>query len=108
VIDYSTGGWIGGMAAACDAMAKVGDAQTRVIPGHGAMATKADLKASADMLRTVQGRLEPLAKAGKTADEVVASKPTKDLDAKWGMGFMTPDNFVRAAYTSLLRRDKKA
>jgi hypothetical protein len=33
----------------------------------------------------------------------MASKPTKDLDEKWGKGFMTPDLFVRAAYVSMQR-----
>jgi len=107
VIDYSTGGWIGGMAAACGAMYKACDANTRVIPGHGSLASRDDLKASQDMLVTVQDRLAPLVKQGKTADEAVASKPTKDLDGKWGKGFMTPDNFVRAAYVSLQRRTQK-
>jgi cyclase len=106
VIDYSTGGWIGGMAAACDVMAKVGNAQTRIIPGHGAMATRADLIATRDLLRTVQDRLMPMVKQGRSVDEVVKVAPTKDLDDKWGKGFMTPENFVRAAYTSLVKRQK--
>jgi cyclase len=107
VIDYSTGGWLGGMAAACDVMAKVCNAQTRVIPGHGTMATRADLMASRDMMRTVQERLMPMVKEGRTVDDVVKAAPTKDLDDKWGKGFMTPENFTRAAYTSLVRRQKK-
>jgi glyoxylase-like metal-dependent hydrolase (beta-lactamase superfamily II) len=103
VIDYSTGGWLGGMIAAADAMLKVGDVQTRVIPGHGPLSSKDDLKSSRDMMATVNDRLAPLVKQGKSPDEVVASKPTKDLDDKWGKGFMTPDLFVRAAYVSLQR-----
>jgi cyclase len=107
VIDYSTGGWLGGMAAACDVMANVCSAQTRVIPGHGTMATRADLIASRDMMRTVQERLMPMVREGRTVDDVVKAAPTKDLDEKWGKGFMTPENFTRAAYTSLVRRQKK-
>jgi cyclase len=103
VIDYSTGGWLGGMIAAADTMMKVGDANTKIIPGHGALSTRADLKASHDMMSSVRDRLAPSVKQGKSPDEVVASKPTKDLDDKWGKGFMTPDLFVRAAYVSLQR-----
>ncbi len=77
-----------------------------MIPGHGDMASRADLMASRDMMRTVQDRLMPMVKQGRIVDEVVKSAPTKDLDAKWGKGFMTPENFVRAAYTSLVRRQK--
>jgi cyclase len=108
VIDYSTGGWIGGMAEGTATLYSACTAQTRVIPGHGALATREDLQATQQMLSTVQQRLAALAKKGVGVDDVVKSAPTKDLDAKWGKGFMTPENFVRAAYVSLLRRDKKA
>jgi glyoxylase-like metal-dependent hydrolase (beta-lactamase superfamily II) len=104
VIDYSTGGWIGGMASACDTMLKVGDAKTRVIPGHGAMASKDDLRASRDMLHTVHERLAAMAKQGKTVDEVVASAPTKDLDEQWGKA-RPAAGFVKQAYNSLLHRN---
>ena len=108
VIDYSTGGWLGGMIASANAMIKVGDANTKVIPGHGPLSSKADLKASHDMMSAVLDRLTPMLKAGKSPDEVVASKPTKDLDEKWGKGFMMPDVFVRVAYVSLQRHGPKA
>jgi glyoxylase-like metal-dependent hydrolase (beta-lactamase superfamily II) len=102
LIDYSTGGWIGGMVAAGDRLLKTGDGQTRIIPGHGPMATKEDLKASRDMLSAVHDRLEKFRKEGKAAKEVVAAAPTKDFDARFGMG-MKPDQFVEIAYTGLLR-----
>jgi glyoxylase-like metal-dependent hydrolase (beta-lactamase superfamily II) len=107
VIDYSAKGWIGGMIAAADKMGKVGDAQTRVIPGHGAMGSKADLKAWRDMLETVHQRLEPMAKQGKTLDEVLAAAPTKDLDEKWGK-LRPADGFLKQAYPSITRRGQKA
>jgi cyclase len=103
LIDYSTGGWIGGMVAAGDRLLKVGDAQTRIVPGHGPMAAKDDLKASRDMLAAVHERLAKFHKEGKTAKEVVAAAPTKDFDEKFGKG-MKPDQFVEIAYTGLLRR----
>ena len=42
-IDYSTGGWIGGMVEAADRALALCDAQTRIIPGHGPLGTRADL-----------------------------------------------------------------
>jgi hypothetical protein len=104
VIDYSTGGWIGGMAAACDAMLKVGDAKTHVIPGHGALGGRDDLKASSEMLHTVHDRLAAMAKQGKPVAEVIAAAPTKDLDEKWGK-LRPAEGFVRQAYNSLLQRN---
>ncbi len=100
-IDYSTGGLLSGMASAYEHLSKVGDAKTRVIPGHGPLGTKADLKASCDMLSTVLSRLEPMAKKGMTEKEVIKAEPTKDLDARWGK-FVPADMFLHMAYGSLL------
>ena len=104
VIDYSSGGWIGGMVAALDGLLKVGDGNTRVVPGHGPIGTRADLKAGRDMLAIVWERLAPMARQGRTVDEVVAAAPTKDLDPMWGAARAA--GFVRQAYSSLLQRNK--
>jgi cyclase len=101
-IDYSTGGWIGGMASACDTLLKVGDSQTRIIPGHGPMGTKTDLQASRDMLTAVHDRFEAMRKQGKTAKDVAAAAPTKDFDDRFSKG-AKPDQFLQIAYTGLLR-----
>jgi glyoxylase-like metal-dependent hydrolase (beta-lactamase superfamily II) len=45
VIDYSTGGWTGGMAAAPDKLLKMGDARTKIIPGHRPLSSKEDMRA---------------------------------------------------------------
>lgn len=108
VIDYSTGGWVGGMAHAAEAMLKVGDAQTKIVPGHGPMATKDDLKATHEMLASVTQRLEKMIKEGKSADEAVAAAPTKDFDAKFGKGMYKPDVWAKIAYTSIMRHNQKS
>jgi cyclase len=108
VIDYSTGGWVGGMAHAAEVMWKVGDAKTRVIPGHGVLASKDDLKATGEMLSTIAQRLEKLIKEGKSADEAVAAAPTKEFDDKYGHGSFKPDAWTRIAYTSIQRHNQKA
>jgi len=100
-IDVSTGGSIDGMIAAADRVLKVASDKTRLIPGHGPVATKADLQASRDMLVTVRDRVARLIADGKTGEEIVAAKPTADLDEKWGGGFMKPDVWVGLVYESM-------
>jgi glyoxylase-like metal-dependent hydrolase (beta-lactamase superfamily II) len=104
VIDYSTGGWIGGMAAALDKLLKVGDAQTRIVPRHGPLSSKQDVQASRDMLRTVFDRLSTLSKKGASLDFVLKTNPVADLDAKWGQGFLSGEQFLRMAYPSIAKR----
>jgi hypothetical protein len=55
------------------------------------------------MLVTVRGSLKTLIDQGKTEDQTVAAKPTAQLDAQWGKGFMKADDFVHMAYQSLKR-----
>jgi cyclase len=102
-IDASSRGWIGGMIAAADRILKLAKSTTKIIPGHGPMGTASDLEAFRAMLVTVHDRLARLHDAGKTLDEAIAAKPTKDLDATWAKGFFTGGMFTRIAYDGLVK-----
>jgi cyclase len=106
-IDSSSGGWIGGMIAAADRILSIVDAKTKIVPGHGPMATKDDLKASRAMLAEVRDKVEPLVEAGKTVEEVVAARPLASLDARWGKGFFKGSHFTRIVYSGLANRREK-
>ena len=94
-IDYSSGGSIEGVVAACDrALAMVGG-QTKVIPGHGPLATVAELRAYRDMLAAVAARVRKALDEGRSDEEIAKSGPTADFDAEWGKGFMKPEPFAR-------------
>jgi cyclase len=100
-IDTSSGGRIDGVIVAAERiLAGIGE-KTRIIPGHGPVATKADLQTYRDVLKTLRDRIAKLKAEGKSRDEVVAAKPTADHDAKWGTGFMKGDAFTGLAYDSL-------
>ena len=100
-IDASSGGTVAGMIGACDRGLSMGDASTKVIPGHGPSGNKADLKAFRDMLVASRDAVAALVKAGKTLDEVKAAKPTAALDEKWGNAFVKPDLWATLLYTDL-------
>ncbi len=102
-IDYSSGGWIGGMAAAAKTALALCDAKTRIIPGHGPLATRDDLAGYLAFLETMSERLTKLKTQGKSVAEAVAALPTKDFDEKLGKGFLTPDKFVQCTYAGLLK-----
>lgn len=97
-IDLSTGGSVNGMIAAADRMLALAGDGTKIIPGHGPLATKVELRAFRDMLATARDRVAPLVKAGKTLEQVMAAKPMAELDAKWGQGFLKADTFVSILY----------
>jgi len=102
-IDVSSGGSISGFIASADAVLSRSDANTKIIPGHGALANKADMQRFHDMLVAVRGKIQALIDQGMSENEVVAAKPTAEFDAAWGQGFMNPENFTRFSYQSLKR-----
>jgi len=100
-IDASSGGTLDGMIGAADQVLGMANETTQIIPGHGPMAKRADLKVFRDMLAAVRDKMKPLVAAGKTLAEVQAAKPTQAFDEKWGKGFLKPEQFVAVAYASL-------
>ncbi len=100
-IDSSAGGRIDGMIAAADRVLAMADEKTRIVPGHGPLATRAELAAYRDMLVAVRDRIAKLKAAGKTREEIIAAKPTADFDAKLGGGFMKPEVWTGIVYDSM-------
>src|ERR1700732_1680750 len=97
-VDYSTGGSIDGQIRAAEAnLAKV-SATTIVIPGHGAVAGKADLTLFHDVLVDAREKVAKLKKQGRTLEQVIAAKPTAPYDAEWGQGFQSPKSFLGWVY----------
>jgi len=101
IIDLTSGGSIDGLILSVDRILGQTDEQTKIFPGHGPVATRADLQAYREMLAQVRQRIKALITAGKTMDEAVATAPTKDFDAKWGSGYVTPDVFTKIVFSSL-------
>ena len=100
-IDVSSGGSINGTIEAAERILNLADEKTKIIPGHGPLADKAALKVYRDMLATVRDRVTAAIKDGKTLEQVQMMKPTADLDAVWGKGFLKPEQFVMIVYSSL-------
>jgi len=100
-IDTSSGGTVEGVIAAADRVLQASSERTRIIPGHGPLASRADLQAYRDMLATVSARIREQVRAGRSLAEVIDSKPTAEFDAVWGKGFLNPQRFVDMLYKNL-------
>lgn len=97
VIDYRTGGWIGGLVEGLRDLIKVADADTKIVPANGPVITKADLEAQRAMYAAIFDRMGKLLRKGMGPEEVLAANVTKEYDAKWG----DPTQFVTLAFKSL-------
>ena len=102
-IDFANGGDVRGMIRALDAFLKVSNDGTKIVPGHGGLATKADLVTFRTMLVTSHDRIKKLFDEGKTEAEVAALKPLADLDATWGNNAQHAEGHTRNVYQSFNR-----
>jgi cyclase len=77
---------------------------TYVIPGHGRIYDQFDILEYRDMVVIIRDRIQDLVKKNKTLDEIKATRPTEDYDARYGSttGLWTTDMFIEAVYKSLL------
>ena len=100
-IDTASGGSIDGLiAAAGDALA-VMDGSTRIIPGHGALSDREDLRAYRDALKTMRDAVAALMEQGMDLGQIQAARPIRDQAAAWGQDRAAEDTFVATIHHGL-------
>jgi len=107
-VDALSGGKFDGLIAAADRALPLCNDTTKIIPGHGPVATVAELKAWREMLIKIRDKVAALAAAHKSLDEIKAAKPTAEFDAKMANGFIKPDMVVEDVFVSLPAAPQKA
>jgi glyoxylase-like metal-dependent hydrolase (beta-lactamase superfamily II) len=84
VIDYSTGGWIGGLVDATKKLLAITNADTLVVPKDGPAQPRSHLQAQLEMLTVVRERIENLMRKGRSIAEMLDADVTKGFDSAWG------------------------
>jgi glyoxylase-like metal-dependent hydrolase (beta-lactamase superfamily II) len=97
-IDGNTGGTLDGLIRAHEAVLATIDDQTKVIRGHGPLGNKAELQAYHDMLVVVRDRIAKMVRAGRTQDQVVEARPTKEFEEKYGGTSFNATQWIGRAY----------
>ena len=101
VIDLDNGGSVDGYIAAQQQLLSLADESTVIIPGHGAVATRADLQANLDVLIDSQKRVRALVDAGKSIDEILAENPLAVHHDTYNWGFITTEVMTRTLHRDL-------
>lgn len=100
-IDTDSGGSINGYIAALEKGLALADGDTQIIPGHGPMATHADMTAYVAMLKNIKDKVARLKAEGKSLEQVIQAKPSAEYDEKNGQAFIKPDQIITFIYKSL-------
>ena len=107
-IDQPHGGTIDGMIALYDTLYKMCGPHTKIIPGHGPVANRDDVREYQAMLREVRNRVAKAVAAGMTEEQLVASHPLDDLDVKWGGNLIKQPYLLGIVYEELKDKQKAA
>jgi glyoxylase-like metal-dependent hydrolase (beta-lactamase superfamily II) len=97
VVDWWTGGWIGGIVGGLQRIQIVANKETRIVPAQGPVIGYADIAAQLDMYGTIYDRLNQMLNKGHSPSEGVEAKPAKEFEVKMG----NPDEFIRRSFESL-------
>jgi glyoxylase-like metal-dependent hydrolase (beta-lactamase superfamily II) len=102
-VDSQSGGTVHGMVENVEkAMAAVPDG-VKVIPGHGNLSTKADVKKFTDMLRDCIALVQAGMKQGKSLEQMKKGNVIAKYDSE-GKGFVKPADFIELIYNELQGR----
>jgi len=97
VVDWWTGGWIGGIVGGLQRIQSVANKDTKIVPAQGPLLSYADITAQINMYGTIYDRLNQMINKGRGPSEGVAAKPAKEYEAKMG----NADEFIRRSFESL-------
>lgn len=109
-IDNKSGGTLEGYIKGLDRLLMIADDETRIIPGHGGVAKRADVSYLRGMLIFVRDRVAYHHVAGKSKAEILAmTEITKEYDEKgFGSAFINRERFMEMVYTEVLKRYPKS
>lgn len=102
-VDVNSQGTLDGIITAADAVLSRSNAATKIIPGHGPLATPDDLRGLVAALTTIRDRLKALVDQGRSEDEAVAADITADWADTYGAGFIDGETLTRFAYRAMQR-----
>ena len=102
-IDLDSGGSFEGALIALDKIMMIADEDTKIIPGHGDLASLKDVRYTKSMLTFLMKRISHFILNQKTEEEIVAMKDlTQEYDEKgYGNGFISTEKMVRTIYKEL-------
>ena len=100
-IDLNSGGNVGGYKAGMQRLIDMGNDDTKYMPGHGPVASRADVQKDLDMLVDAEARVKALIDKGMGADDIVADNPLADYHEEYNWGFITTEVMTRTLIRSL-------
>jgi len=98
LMDWWTGGWIGGLANSLEVLLEIINEDTVIVPANGQLMTRDDLVAMREMYATIFERISTGFRNANSVDDTLAEMPTAEFDDQFG----DPEQFIRRSHESLI------
>jgi len=102
-VDVGSGGTIAGYVDAMETAYNRANDETKIIPGHGTLATRADLAESIAMLKGVQTAVSAAIQEGMTVEDAIKGDILADYNETWGNGFINAERMIGFAFQDMTR-----
>lgn len=99
MIDSAQGGTLEGLIQTLNPW--TGGSRQRFVGARGPAVGSGEIRAFRDMIVTMRDRVRTLAQAGRTVEQIVVERPSREFDARWGSGRVNPEQFVRSLYRAV-------
>lgn len=99
--DLSSGGNFDGFIATTAKVMGMSDNTFKIIPGHGPLSNKTEMKAWHDMMVELRASVKKEVDAGKDLEAIQKLKLTAKWDAKWGKAFIKSEQVVEFAFKAV-------
>jgi len=103
-VDVSSGGGINGFISSLDKMLPLMDDNSKIIPGHGKLATKKEVQAFRDRLAEIRDAVAAALKKGTKMADVANLPIASKYDSEWGKGFVKGKDFVMMVAENLSKK----
>jgi cyclase len=108
-VDAANGGSFKGTLEAINLLLQASGPNTKIVPGHGRIATPADVEAYRDMILDVQSHITKMMNEGKSLPDILSAGLTARYDSKVPGGSVplpiavgtSADRFVSALYSEI-------
>ena len=100
-IDLDNGGSVAGFIAAQEQILAMVDDDTKIVPGHGELANKADLATDLAMLKDARDLVAGLIAADHGIDAILEANPLAKYHDDYNWGFITTERMTRTIYRDI-------
>lgn len=100
-IDLDSGGSVDGYIHAQLKIISMSNDETKIIPGHGPLASKADLQKAVDMLIESKKLIQKAIDDGQDLDSILKANPLQKYHDDWNWGFISTDRMTTQLFNDL-------